>query len=87
MKWQKGLFVLVVLALMKTPVMAAGLTVLKPGGIGDEKIAGGVEFSAYEIGNRWDMSEPTDVITSESANLSNETFANGICLFFDFLIL
>ena len=66
-----------VLCCFCAPALAA-ITVLEPNGSGTEKIAEGVEFSAYVKGNRWDMSDSADVITSESGNLSNETFSNGI---------
>ncbi|RLA50097.1 MAG: hypothetical protein DRR42_14035, partial [Gammaproteobacteria bacterium] len=74
MKWQKGLFAWLLVACFSTPVLAA-ITVVEPG---NEKIAEGVEFSAYAIGNRWDMSDPADVITTDPSFLSNETFSNGI---------
>ena len=74
MKWQKGLFAWVGVAFFSMPVLAA-ISVVEPGNV---KIAEGVEFSAYVIGNRWDMSDPADVITTEPSFLSNETFSNGI---------
>lgn len=68
----------IVTACFCTPALAAAITVLEPNGTGAEKIAEGVEFSTYVIGNRWDMSDSADIITSESGNLSNESFSNGI---------
>ena len=65
-------------ACLYTPALAIAITVVEPNGTGEEKIAEGVEFSTYVIGNRWDMSDSADVITSESGNLSNEIFSNGI---------
>lgn len=65
-------------ACLCAPALAFAITVVEPNGIGEEKIAEGVEFSTYVIGNRWDMSDSADVITSESGNLSNEKFSNGI---------
>jgi len=78
MKLQKRLLLWTAVAFFSTPVRAGTITVLEPNGSGNEKIAEGVEFSAYVKGNRWDMSDPADVITSESKFLSNETFSNGI---------
>ena len=74
MKWQKGLFAWVLVACFSTSVLAV-IDVVEPG---NEKVAEGVEFSAYVIGNRWDMSDRADVITVEPSFLSNETFSNGI---------
>ena len=65
-------------ACLCTPALATAITVVEPDGLGNEKIAEGVEFSTYVIGNRWDMSDSADIITSESGNLSNEIFSNGI---------
>ena len=78
MKLRKRLLLWAVIACFKTPVMAGAIEVLEPNGIGNEKIAEGVEFSTYVKGNRWDMSDPADVITSESGNLTGETFSNGV---------
>lgn len=74
MKLQKGLFAWVAMAFICTPVLAA-ISIVEPG---NEKIAEGVEFSAYVIGNRWDMSDQADVITTDPSFLSNESFSNGI---------
>ncbi len=60
--------------------LADTITVLEPNGQGVERVAEGTEFSAYDIGNRWDMSDTSDVITSESGFLSGQSFSNGIFL-------
>lgn len=78
MRIQETLLLWMAAAICCAPVTAGAITVLEPNGVGDEKIAEGVEFSVYVKGNRWDMSDATDVITSESGFLSNETFSNGI---------
>ena len=61
-----------------TPALAIAITVVEPNGLGNETVAEGVEFSTYVKGNRWDMSDSADIITSWSGNLSNEIFSNGI---------
>ena len=78
MRLQKLFLSWVAGSLFSIPVMAVAITVLEPNGSGNEKVAEGVEFSAYVKGNRWDMSDPADVITSESKFLSNESFSNGV---------
>jgi len=78
MKLHKRLLLWTVVACFNTQVIADSISVLQPNGTGNEKIAEGIEFSAYVKGNRWDMSDPADVITSESRFLSNESFSNGI---------
>ena len=75
MKLSKS-FLLAVAALVIAPGASADLVVLQPAGA--ERVSEGVEFSAYRIGNRWDMADPADVIRSESRFLANETFENGV---------
>lgn len=78
MKLRNRMLLWITVALLCTPLIADAITVLEPNGIGNEKIAEGVEFSTYVKGNRWDMSDAADVITSESRFLTNETISNGI---------
>ena len=75
---QKRLLPWMVVALFCSPDFARAITVLQPAASANVKVAEGVEFSAYVIGNRWDMSDAADITTSESRNLNNETFSNGV---------
>ena len=61
-----------------SPVTPAAIIVTEPDGLGDARIAEGVEFSAYEIGNRWDMSDAADVVAKESGYLENQEFVDGV---------
>jgi len=78
MNLHKRLLLWTIVACFSTQVIADTIRVLQPNGTGNDKIAEGIEFSAYVKGNRWDMSDQADVITSESKFLSNESFSNGI---------
>lgn len=78
MGFQNKLLLWMVTACFCSPVFAGAITVLQPAASTKIKIAEGVEFSAYVKGNRWDMSDAADITTSESRNLGNETFSNGI---------
>jgi len=74
----KKLLPWMVVAFFCSPDFARALTVLTPAASTNAKISEGIEFSAYVKGNRWDMSDAADITTSESRNLSSESFANGI---------
>ena len=75
MKCKNGLFVWGALVCLVMPLLANAIDVSEPANV---RIAEGVELSAYVIGNRWDMSDATDIINIEPGYLSNETFSNGI---------
>jgi hypothetical protein len=65
-------------ALCSAPAVQAAISVNEPNGLGNEEVAEGIEFSTYVKGNRWDMSDPGDVISSESGFLTNEQFISGV---------
>jgi hypothetical protein len=75
---RKRLLLWMVAACFSSPGLAGAITVLQPAASTKTKIAEGIEFSAYVKGNRWDMSDSADIITSESKFLSNETFSDGV---------
>lgn len=78
MRIQKRLLSWMAVACFCPPVFAGTITVLQPDVSTNVKLAEGIEFSAYVKGNRWDMSDAEDITISESRNLSNETFLNGV---------
>ena len=38
----------------------------------------GVEYASAELGNPWDMSEPSDIITNSASEMTNPIFTNGV---------
>ncbi|MEM9316159.1 MAG: hypothetical protein AAGA95_16175, partial [Pseudomonadota bacterium] len=64
-------------ALTSAGTSAGVLQVTSPGAGGAE-VGEAQEFSTFELGDVWDMSNPEDVVSSESNQLLNESFSGGL---------
>ncbi|NOZ37085.1 MAG: hypothetical protein GXP11_03260 [Gammaproteobacteria bacterium] len=59
---------------------AAPPVVIEPAGNND-RIAAGVDFATYELGDPWDMDQIEDIFSPNSVELADETIINGIYTF------
>src|SRR5689334_20833937 len=71
----KLLISLACVAFLQAPANA--LTVTAPPA-GSSTISAGNDFATQVIGDAWDMSNPQDVDTDESTNLTAQTFSGGL---------
>ena len=70
-------FVFALLLFCFQNAIAGSISVISPGG-GSIRVAEGVDYATYEIGNPWDMSDQNDVVLPESLDISGEAIAGGI---------
>jgi hypothetical protein len=65
------------LLLLFVDVSACALSVTAPPA-GSTIVQAGDDFATQVIGDAWDMSNPQDIDTDESANLTSQTFSGGV---------
>ena len=59
---------------------AAAPIIIEPSG-NDDRVAAGIDFATYELGDPWDMDRMEDIFTPNSVELADETIVNGIYTF------
>jgi len=75
----RGLAIFSGIWLLVCPAFAQ-ISVVEPEA-GLSRITQGQDFATWGIGNAWDMNEPADIVLTESKDLAEETFSEGVYSF------